>query len=317
MQWLAAVAILAAGGVFSLQAAAQTEAGGAAGNGGDVPAAPTLADIVPAVVAKVGERELTREELAAVAVSLVRRQALEALISHEVVRQEAKRQGVTATREEIDAYTEKRIGEELQAMARRLRLKDVAALGEHLGKSAVGLAEVRRSAEATIRPFGGPELLARKLLRRTIEISDGELRAGFEREYGPKARIRQIVVRTRVEAENVIRKLKMGLAFDRLAKEVSLDRVSRPRGGELPPIPLSSRLGESAFRLNPGEISDVIQTPDGFHVIELLEKIPARTAKFEDVKASLREKLVERQMMLRRETWLEDLMRKVKVERRM
>ena len=314
MRWLAAAAVLVAGGVFPLHASAQTAA---VVDGGAVPAAPTLADVAPAVVATVGERELTREELAAVAVSLVRRQALEALISHEVVRQEAKRQGVTATQEEIDAYTETRIDEELRAMARRLKLKDVAALGEHLGKTGDELVDVRRMAEATIRPFVGPELLARKLLRRTVEISDGELRAAFEREYGPKARIRQIVVPTRADAEEVIRRLKMGLEFGRLAKGVSIDRVSRPSGGELAPIPLSSRLGESAFRLKPGQISDVIQTPNGFHVIELLEKIPARTARFEEAKEALQEQLVERKLMLLREKWLADLTRKVEIKRRL
>src|SRR5262249_8711476 len=81
----------------------------------------------------------------------------------------------------------------------------------------------------------------------------------------------------RTKAEDVLAKVKKGGDFAKLAKEVSEDPGSAAKGGDLG---LFSRgkmvpaFDAAAFALEPGTVSDVVETPFGFHVIKVEEKLP-------------------------------------------
>ena len=229
------------------------------------------ADVAPEIVATVNGKPLTRDQLSAVALSLYGRAALDALISEEVVRQEAAKQGITLSREEVEAYVKKSAREQLDEIARRGGAKDLADWGAKKGRSAEEIETMRKDRETALRPFAGPELLARKLMLKTIEVTDADLREEFERRYGPHAKVLQIVLRSKADAEETIKKLNLGADFAQLARDQSEDPVSRRAGGAIPPLSRGSALGDAAFRLKPGQISDVIETPDGFHVLKLVE----------------------------------------------
>ena len=278
-------------------------------------APPDLADVAPEIVATVNGKPLTRGQLAALTVGVYGTQLLETLISQEVVRQEAAKRGISVTLEEIEAYSKKCAQEQLDEMARKMGAKDAADLTSRAGKSAESLEVLRKNAEAALRPFTGSQLLARKLMAKNIQLSDAELRAEFERRYGPKAKVLQIVVRTKAEAEEIIKKLKMGADFGQLARDLSVDAVSRRAGGEMPPLSRGSPLGDAAFDLKPDQISDPIATPDGFHVIKLQELLPAADVKFESVQEKLREELMDRLIGEQRERWADDLLSKADVKR--
>ncbi len=66
------------------------------------------------------------------------------------------------------------------------------------------------------------------------------------------------------------------------------------RGGEVDPFGRYSTGNEEmekiAFRLKPGEVSHLIQTPDGFVVVKCMKRIPPQTeVKLDDVRAKLQE----------------------------
>ena len=85
------------------------------------------------------------------------------------------------------------------------------------------------------------------------------MRAEFDRRYGPKAKVLQIVLRSEADAEDVIKKLNLGADFVEMARDVSVDNVSRRKGGEIPPLGRGSPLGDAAFKLKPGQFSDAGQ----------------------------------------------------------
>lgn len=98
--------------------------------------------------------------------------------------------------------------------------------------------------------------------------------------------------RLRIRAEEVFQRLQKGEVFEDVAKEVSEDRMSRPKGGELGCIPFDTfgRDVERVMRnLKPGDYSHPVESPYGFHVLRreaLQDKDVLKVAKdeFLDIK---------------------------------
>ena len=80
--------------------------------------------------------------------------------------------------------------------------------------------------------------------------------------------------------------------FGKYAKEKS-DCPSKAQGGSVGPFPKAGFMVEpfanAAFALKPYEMSDVVQTPFGYHLILCVERKPGREVKFEEVKDVVKE----------------------------
>jgi peptidyl-prolyl cis-trans isomerase D len=93
------------------------------------------------------------------------------------------------------------------------------------------------------------------------------------------------------KAEDVLKQAKKGGKFEDLAKKYSEDPGTKDKGGDLGWIVQKQTVPEfekTAFSLNPGQISDLVKTQYGFHIIKVMEKETAHTKPFEEVKESLR-----------------------------
>ncbi len=89
---------------------------------------------------------------------------------------------------------------------------------------------------------------------------------------------------------------KPGADFAEVARKYSEDDTTRPGGGLLPPFGrnvMETMFEQAAFALEPGQISDVIETRYGFHVIKLDEIVAAKPKAFEEVRAELELELAE------------------------
>jgi peptidyl-prolyl cis-trans isomerase D len=102
---------------------------------------------------------------------------------------------------------------------------------------------------------------------------------------------------TRKKAEEVLAKAKSGGDFAALAQEFSQDSTAAS-GGDLGTFGrgvMTPPFETAAFGLEPGQVSDIVETQFGFHIIKLEEKQAARTAPLEEVKATIVEELKNRQ----------------------
>jgi parvulin-like peptidyl-prolyl isomerase len=127
-------------------------------------------------------------------------------------------------------------------------------------------------------------------------ITEDDLQKVFRVQYGEKARVRHIELRTLPEVAEVQRRLAAGEDFAKLASELSLDKDSRPYGGELRAFSraeptLSEAFKEAAFLLQEGEVSSPVNTGESFHLIKLEQRIAPQVIKYEDVKESVRQQL--------------------------
>lgn len=117
---------------------------------------------------------------------------------------------------------------------------------------------------------------------------------------------REAVVKAR--AGQVLKQLREGADFAELAKEHSEDPGSKRDGGEIrgwsdkgrfvPPFEVA------AYALKPGEISELVRTRFGYHIIKLHEKREARQKSFEEVKAGLVSALRQEFLGNKRAEWM-------------
>lgn len=117
-------------------------------------------------------------------------------------------------------------------------------------------------------------------------------------------------------AKEIVEKARNGDDFGALAKEFSDDPGSKDTGGEytFPRGQMVKPFEDSAFSLAPGEVSDVVTTQFGYHVIKVLEKLPADMRKFEEVEANIKEYLTRQELQKLIQAYIQEIKQDPKVE---
>jgi len=184
-----------------------------------------------------------------------------------------------------------RYGEILRSLVREEILYQ-AAIAQHLQEEA----DVKQRVEVARRQVIIEELLRRKVDAASV-VTDDEARKAYE-ENKPlfsteTVGVSHIMVKTASEAEAVQAELKAGKSFADLAKEKSQDQGSAEKGGDLGMLSRGQTEPEFeavAFALKEGEISGVVKTQYGHHI---LKGGPHATTvqSFEEVEEKLREML--------------------------
>ncbi len=211
------------------------------------------------------------------------------LIVQELVRQEARRQGVSVSEEEAfaeEARALKRIFGERTSPDQRQRMLD-----ELLRRRGL----TRELWRATMRQ----NALLRKMALPKLSVTDSMLKVEFARRYGEKVEISHIALPSLSEAEKIIRRLKAGEDFAELARKYSTNSATAAKGGHLPPFSredgaVPQAIRDAAFALRPGQVSGIVQAGTNFHVLKLHRRYPSSKVKFEAVKDSLRKEVMAR-----------------------
>jgi len=121
----------------------------------------------------------------------------------------------------------------------------------------------------------------------------------------------------RKKIEDVQASLKKGGDFAALAKEFSAC-PSSAKGGDLSYFSRGQMVKpfeDAAFALKPGEVSGVVETNFGYHLIKVIDKKPETTLAYEEVKAKLAQKLRDKKMEKEMDLYIENLKKTAKVER--
>lgn len=118
------------------------------------------------------------------------------------------------------------------------------------------------------------------------------------------------------QMEDILKQAKAGTNFAELAKKYSEDPGSKDNGGEytFPKGKMVQQFEETAFSLKPGEISDIIETQFGYHIIKLSEKIPSQKVDFDKVKDGIRNHLLQVAIRKQYRTYMEKLEKEANVE---
>jgi len=129
-------------------------------------------------------------------------------------------------------------------------------------------AEVKKFYDANPADFERPEMVhCRHILLMTIDpitrtpLSDDQQKA------------------KRKQADDLLKRIHGGADFAVLAKQYSEDPVSKENGGELPEFPRGQMVPEfeaAAFSLTNNQVSDVVTSTYGYHIIKLVDKSPAK-----------------------------------------
>ena len=160
-----------------------------------------------------------------------------------------------------------------------------------------------------------------RLAARRVKVSDKELREEFLRRYDGKLLARHIQVPTLIEAEKIIRMLKQGRDFTRLAYKYSTN-PSAKQGGWLPEVgtqtndtKMSPVLVQVVRSLKkPGDYSGAVQVGTNFHIVRLEKMIPPKNVKFEKVRDELRAVVLLEKTQRLQQQILQELFKKAKIE---
>jgi peptidyl-prolyl cis-trans isomerase D len=109
-------------------------------------------------------------------------------------------------------------------------------------------------------------------------------------ENAPEAEVSKV----KAEAEKVLAEAKKGADFAALAVKHSKDESTAKNGGELGFFGrerMVQPFSDAAFSLKPGEISDLVRTPFGFHIIKVEDLRPESTKSFEQARTEVEEAL--------------------------
>jgi len=180
-------------------------------------------------------------------------------------------------------------------------------------------AAVKAKLEQARRQVLIEELVRRKVIAQS-QVTDEEARKMYE-DNKPlfsmeTVRVSHIMVKTEAEAEAILKDLQAGKDFAELAKTMSQDTGSAEKGGDLGPLRRGQTVREfeeEAFRLQEGELSPVIKTQYGYHILK--GGAHASVAEpFDEVKGKIRQSLLRQKEQENFLAFMADLEKKAKTE---
>lgn len=227
------------------------------------------------VLAKVNNQSITYDVVARECVARHGQEVLDNLINRLIIQQECEQRGITVTKAEVEQevlVTTKKFNLPLDTWYQMLQTER-------------GLTKEQYHDDII-----WPMLALKKLAGQNVQVTEEDMRRGFERDYGPRVKARLILVNGNVRQANQIWQQCQDNPddFERLAREFSADPNTRPLGGVVPPIrrhgnPEQKTVEDVAFKLKPGEISSIVQVTENQYVIL---KCEGRTdAVYDDIKA--------------------------------
>ena len=220
---------------------------------------------MPGVVALINDEQITMRELADECLALHGESVIEREIGAVLLRQELRRQKLQVTQADLDA--------EVAHAAELNGVVDLQGRPDLAKWMTMATTEQGISNADYLRDSVWPSAALKKLTTGKVKVTKEDIQKGFEANYGPRVRVRAIMMSNQRRAQEVWDKARQNPTaefFGQLAQEYSVEPGSKARGGEIPPIKRHGGqpvLEEQAFSLKPGELSGVIQFGQNYVIL--------------------------------------------------
>jgi len=210
------------------------------------------------VLAKVNNQSITYDVVARECVARHGKEVLDNMINRLLIQQECDKRGVTISKAEVEQEvinTAKKFNLPLETWYKMLE------------------SERNLTRDQYHDDIIFPMLALKKLAGQQVEVTEEDMKIGFERDYGPRVKARLILVDGNIRQANEIWKKCQENPddFDRIAREHSADPNTRPLGGVIPPVRrhgTTKQIEDQAFRLHEGEISPLIQIEKSYVILK-------------------------------------------------
>lgn len=235
-------------------------------------------------------------------IDLAKEQVLDQMVGDRVQLHKANELGITVSDEEVNAEVDK---------WKKLFNSD---------EKYIEFLTTLKMDEAYFKDNLKKDLMINKMkekLTQSVEITDTEL-ADY---YGShinlfyKVKASHILLDTEEEAKKILERVKAGEDFNALAKEFSTDPSAKENSGNLGYFrhgEMVESFEQAAFALKPGEISDLVKSDYGYHIIKVEDKT---VDKFEDVKDELKNNMITDKKNQNYSTSFEEMKSKAKIEK--
>jgi parvulin-like peptidyl-prolyl isomerase len=230
-------------------------------------------------VAYVGGVAVTRQEFGEYLIARLGADRLQHLVNKRIIELACQARGITVSEQDID--------EDLKSLG--VPAKEVEAyVRKNYGKT---MYEWREDA---VRP----KLYMTRYCKDMVQVEDKDIETAYEAYYGPKVHCQMILWppdQKEIAFKMYERVRKGGDEFDRIA-HMQANPTLAERGGLMQPFGKhqmgDDELERVAFSLKPGEVSQLMETPQGVAALKCLQQIPAQSDhKREDVRAQLEKEI--------------------------
>ncbi len=157
----------------------------------------------------------------------------------------------------------------------------------------------------------------REKLTVNVTVTDEEVKSYYDAHLNEFMQVKasHILLETKEEAQKLLDRVKAGENFNDLAKEFSKDPSAKDNGGDLGFFghgDMVEPFEQAAFALKPGQISEIVETQYGFHIIKVED---SKIDKFEDIKEQLKNTQLNDKMNSEYEKMLEDMRSKANIQK--
>jgi len=274
------------------------------------------AEVLDRIVATIDGEPITAHELRKYAVErgatgkVSESDVLDALITEKLMEKEASAQGIAARPDDIEQY--------IQQIKTRNRLDD-----ERLAAALASQGMTMESYRAKVKGELEKAQLVNREIRQRVNVSPEEIQRYYQAHLddytiSERVKVRDIffavdstadqteIDHVRQKAEEVRRMALDGRDFGKLAEQFS-EGPGADKGGVLGTFArgeMDSELDEAAFKLKPKQVSEIIVTSRGLHIIRVDEVMGAGHKPIDEVKDEIREALYKEAVESRYESWL-------------
>lgn len=257
--------------------------------------------------------------------SKIREQMIDRLVVEKLMAEKMKTQGIAFTDEQIEGKLKEMISQQQPPLS----IEDFKALIEAHGKS---IDEVKEN----IRMGMGVEELIKKANLAGTDANEADAKKFYDQNKqqfdvqeqvkashilipfdtkDPNADPNQVKLQAMEKAKDVLKQVKDGNDFAKLAAEYS-SCPSSQKGGDLGLFGkgrMVPAFEKAAFDLKVGQVSDVVETQFGCHIIKVTEKQEAKTTPFEEAKAQIIQNLNDQNNRQAMQTFIENLKKEANI----